>query len=148
VVQKFSWSLAWPSVNSADYQVFAEIESLPGFFTFCPWKPIVETFSGDAVATTFRLLRRLANVTLAASAPAGIDWSPIVKVDGSVVTPDSFGSADSLGTVVMTLPDPPSAAASNVRVFYTPAFLVRVVSPQRSFSVPFAESRSLTLEEF
>lgn len=147
VVQKFVWSFQWPSANSADYTVFARIESKPAFVDLCFWKSIVESFSGDGVSTAFRLMRRLANVTLSAIAPAGVTWTPVVTVGGTPVTPSSFGSPDANGTVVMTLPSAPAAAASNVEVLYTPLYFVRVVSPQRSFGTPFAESRTLQLEE-
>jgi len=148
VVQKMVWSMSWPNVNSADYNVFAEIESLPGWFTFCPWKSIYETFSGDGSATQFLLLRRLANVTLSAVAPAGVTWTPVTKVNGSVVTNPTFSTGDAtLGTTLATFGAAPSAVASNIRISYTPAYFVRVVSPKRDFAIPFAESRSLTLEE-
>lgn len=153
VVQKFTWSLAWPSVNSADYNVFAEMESLPGFFDFCLWKSVFETFSGDGVSLTFRLQRRPASAYLSAVAPAGVTWTPVVKVGGAIIGSGiSYGAADSKGTVTATFSGSgpatvPPAVASNVRVSYTPCFLVRVVSPKRDMGIPFAESRTLTLEE-
>ena len=148
VVQKMVWTMSWPNVNSSDYNIFTEIESLPGFMDFCPWKSLYETFSGDGVATQFILLRRLANVTLSAVMPAGVTWTPVTRVNGSIVTNPTFTTGDAtLGTTVATFGAPPSAVASNVRFSYTPCFRVRVVSPKRDFAVPFAETRSLTLEE-
>ena len=148
VVQKMVWTMSWPNVNSSDYNIFTEIESLPGFFTFCPWKSLYETFSGDASATQFILLRRLANVTLSTSAPAGVTWAPVTKVNGTVVTNPSFATSDpTFGTTVATFGAAPSAVASNIRISYTPAYFVRVVSPKRDFAVPFMESRTLSLEE-
>jgi hypothetical protein len=147
VVQKFAWTLAWPSVNSADYNVFTEIESLPGFFDFTLWKSLFETFSGDAVATDFIMLRRLAHIVT--TPPAGVTWTPVTKVDGSVVSNPTFSADDAtLGTTLAAFGAPPSAASpSNIRISYTPMFKVRVVSPRRDFSIPFNEARTLTLEE-
>jgi hypothetical protein len=153
VVQKFVWSFAWPSVNSADYAVFSEMESLPGFFDLCLWKSLVETFSGDGSSLVFRMMRRLANVTLSTAAPAGVTWTPVVKVTGSVIGSGiTYGTADAKGTVTATFSGSspatvPAALASNVRITYTPVFKVRVVSPKRDFSTPFNEARTLTLEE-
>lgn len=155
VVQKFSWSLAWPNVNAADglAEIFEDIESMPGFFDFSLWKRCVERFSGDGTRLTFRMLRRLANVSLSASTPPGITWAPVVKVGGTTIASGvTFGEADEKGTVLATFSGTtpataPAAASSNVRISYTPLFLVRVVSPQRSYSTPFQEGRSLTLEE-
>lgn len=145
VVQKFTWQLAWPSVNSADYEVFTEIESLPGYFDFALWKPLIETFSGDGIATDFVLLRRIADVVI--TPPPGT-WTPVTRVAGSVVTNPTFGSPDSdLGTTPASFGAAPAAGSSNVRIFYTPLFKVRVVSPTRSYTVPFSEGRALTLEE-
>jgi hypothetical protein len=145
VIQKFTWQLAWPTANPNDSETFSIIESMPGFMDFCLWKPLVETFSGDGVATAFVLLRGLANVVL--TPPAGT-WTAVTKVAGSVVTNPTFGTRDAtLGTTPVTFDSPPAAAASNIRIFYVPVFKVRVVSPARSFATPFAESRSLTIEE-
>jgi hypothetical protein len=148
VVQKMVWTMSWPNVNSSDYNIFTEIESLPGWFNFCPWKSLYETFSGDGAATQFVLLRQLANVVLSASEPAGVTWTPVTKVNGTIVTNPSFATSDAtFGTTVATFGAAPSAVASNIRISYTPCFKVRVVSPKRDFAVPFSESRSLTLEE-
>jgi hypothetical protein len=128
VVQKFAWSFAWPSVNSADYDVFSEMESLPGFFDLCLWKSLHETFSG-------------------------VTWAPVVKVGGSVIGSGvTYDTADDRGRVAATFSGSspatvPAAAASNVRIRYTPVFSVRVVSPKRDFSTPFNEARTLNLEE-
>ena len=145
VVQKFSWQLAWPTVNSADYEAFSVVESMPGFFDFSMWKPLVETFSGNGTSTVFVLLRGLAQVAL--TPPPGT-WTAVTRVAGSIVTNPTFGTRDaSLGTTAATFGAAQAAAASNVRIFYTPVFKVRVVSPSRSFGIPFNEARSLTLEE-
>lgn len=153
VVQKFAWSFAWPSVNSSDYAVFTEMESLPDFIDLCLWKSLHETFSGDGTSLVFRMMRRLASVTLSSVAPAGVTWSPIVRVGGATIGSGvSYGSPDVRGRVAATFSGSspavvPPAVASNVRIQYTPVFKVRVVSPKRDFAIPFAESRTLTLEE-
>ena len=145
VIQKFSWQLAWPTVNKNDIETFSIMESMPGFFDFTMWKPLVETFSADASATVFMLLRRIANVVL--TPPPGT-WTPVTKVAGSVVTNPTFGTPDaSLGVTPATFGAAPAAGTSNLRIFYTPLFKVRVVSPSRSFDIPFNEGRTLTLEE-
>ena|ERR1017187_8112478 len=146
VVQKFVWTLSWPNVNSSDYQIFTEIESLPNYFNFCPWKSLYETFSGDATSTDFFLLRQIASVVL--TPPAGVTWTPVTKVNGSVVTNPTFSTGDAtLGTTKAHFAAAPSAVASNIRISYTPLFQVRVVSPKRDFATPFTETRSLSLEE-
>jgi len=146
-IQKFSWALEWPSVNSADYQVFAEIESVRGSFDFTLWRPIVETFSGDGTSKTFRLMRRLAQVALAASAPPEIDWTPVTKISGVQVQNPAFGAADSIGSTLFTFASPPAATPSNVRILYTPVYYVRVVRQTREMARSFAEGRVLLLEE-
>lgn len=146
VIQKMVWSLAWPSVNGADYEIFTEIESLPGFLDFTMWKPLVETFSGDGVSEDFVILRRRADTVL--TPPAGVVWTPSVKIDGSVGTLPTFGTPDPvLGVTPISFASAPSNNPSNVRLFYTPLYKVRVVSPTRNFSVPFSEARTLQLEE-
>ena len=146
VVQKFAWTLAWPNVNSSDYDTYAEIESLPGYFDFCLWKSLIETFSGDATSTDFFLLRRIASVAL--TPPAGVTWTPVTKVNGTIVTNPTFSTGDTtLGTTKAHFGAAPSAVASNIRISYTPLFSVRVVSPKRDLSIPFTEARTLSLEE-
>jgi hypothetical protein len=146
VVQKFAWTLAWPSVNSTDYQVFTEIESLPGFFDFTLWKSLYETFSGDAATDDFVLLRRRADTVL--TPPTGVTWTPTTTIDGSPATNPTFGTPDAtLGTTPINFASTPGAGTSNIRISYTPLFKVRVVSPRRDFSIPFNEARTLTLEE-
>jgi hypothetical protein len=145
VVQKFSWALAWPTVNTSDYNAFTGLEGLPGFFDFTMWKPLTEIFSGDGVRTAFRLLRRRADTAL--TPPAVVVWTPITTIGGAVVANPTFGTPDSRGTTPITFATPPAVGTSNIKVTYTPVFLVRVVDPKRDMSVPFIESRTMTLEE-
>lgn len=146
VVQKFAWTLQWPSINTADYNIFTEIESLPGFFDFCLWKSLYETFTGDGATDDFVLLRRVADTLI--PQPPGVTWTAVTKIDGSVETNPTWGTADAtLGTTPIHFASVPGAGTSNIRISYTPLFKVRVVSPQRSFSIPFNEARTLTLEE-
>lgn len=149
VVQKMAWQLAWPSVNTNDYKTFAKIESLPGFFDFCPWKPIMETFSGNGVQVNFAMLRRRADTIL--TPPTGVTWTPTIEINGAAGTLPTFGTPDpTRGFTPLTFAAAPSgASASNVSLFYVPLYKVRVVSPARSYDAirGFSESRTLTLEE-
>ncbi len=153
VVEKFTWQLSWPSVNAADKGrlIFERMQARRGFIDFCPWQRIVERFTGDGSSLLFRMMRRLADVTLSV-VPPGPSWGPIVEVNDSVIASGvSYGSPDSVGRVLATFsgtsPATAPAAAAKIDIIYTPVFLVRVVSPQRTFSIPFAESRTLTFEE-
>jgi hypothetical protein len=145
VVQKFSWALEWPTVNSSDYNAFTGLEGLPGFFDFTLWKPLTEIFSGDGTRTAFRLLRRRADAII--TPPPVVIWTPVTTVNGVVVTNPTFAAPDARGTTPINFATVPAAGSSNIRVTYTPLFLVRVVDPKRDMSVPFVESRTMTLEE-
>lgn len=144
VIRKFTWALEWPSVNSADYQTFAEIESINGIFDFCLWRPIIETFSGDETSTGFYLMRRLADVAL--TTPPGT-WDPVTKINGIASENPAFIAPTEDGRTKMRFTPAPTTGTSNVRVFYTPVYYVRVVRQTRDMTTPFAEKRVLLLEE-
>lgn len=154
VVEKFAWSLSWERVNEADKQrlIFERVKARRSFIDFCPWQRIVERFTADGTSLVFRMMRRLANVTLSANQPAGVSWGPVVEVNGSVIASGvSFGTADSKGRVDATFsgssPATVPAAGAAVDIIYTPVFLVWVDRIPRTFSVPFTEGRTLTLTE-
>jgi hypothetical protein len=118
---------------------------MKGVFDFCPWKQIAETFSGDGIATDFRLLRRLADVTL--PNPSGVNWTAVTRIGGAPVPNPTFGSPDANGITPVAFVSPPEAGSSNLSIFYVPVYLVRVVKQTRDMQTPFAEGRVLTLEE-
>lgn len=154
VVDKYTWALAWERVNAADKQrlIFERIKARRGFIDFCPWQRVVERFTADGSSLVFRMMRRLANVTLSSNQPSGISWGPVVEVNGTVISSGiSYGSPDGKGRVLATFSGSspatlPSAGAA-VDIIYTAAFLVRAESIPRSFSVPFTEGRTMTFVE-
>lgn len=154
VVEKFTWQLSWEQVNAADKQrlIFERIKARRDFIDFCPWQRVVERFTADGSSLSFRLMRRLANITLSGNMPAGVSWVPIVEVNGSVIASGvSYGTADAKGRVLATFsgssPATLPAGGAAVDIIYTPAFLVWVDRIPRTFSLPFVEGRTLTLTE-
>lgn len=150
VVTKYRWALAFPRIGSTDYRAFARAEAMPGFFDFCLWKPISEVFSGDGVATDFKILRRNALTQVpGGSLPVGASTTYAVQayVDGTLVTTPSFGTPDARGVTQITFAVAPTAGDSNVEIFYVPLFSVRIADPHRDFPVAHRETRGLSLEE-
>jgi hypothetical protein len=150
VITKYSFEFAFPSIAEADYRKFTEIESRSGFLDLCLWKPITETFSGDGLTETFTLLRREALSEIGAPylpADAATLYETICTVSGVEKT-ITLGTPDAAtGRTPFTLADPPAALEDNVRVFYVPLFLIRILDPEREFSTPFIETATMRGEE-
>lgn len=148
VVTKYSWQLSFPRIGETDYRAFARAEALGGFFDYCLWKPISEIFSGDGVATVFKLLRRNALAAVSPLPPSAATIYAIkTYVNGTIVTNPSFGTADSRGVTPITFGTAPTVGVSNIEVHYVPLFYVRISVPQRDFPIGHRETRTLTLEE-
>jgi hypothetical protein len=68
-------------------------------------------------------------------------------MSGATVPNPTFGSPDANGVTPAAFGSPPEAGSSNLSIFYTPVYFVRVVKQTRDMNTPGAEGRVLTLEE-
>ena len=151
VIQKYEWDIGFPRVGEVDYPKFADIEGVAGFFDFCLWKPISETFSGDGETTKFYSMRRDALTYIPSGAlpvNAATIYATVVTVNGSETTDyTDDGAPDGRGVLGFTFDSAPGAGVGNIIRRYVPLFYAYLETPERVFAATHQEKRTVRFVE-